>query len=218
MPAATPRLALPYPIPDDSVDVPRDVQALAMKLDANPDIDPVVVTGTPPTTAQGSQVGDRILWQPAGGSWAGLPPWTLVRRSSAEWTVLAAPPVFLEASSVAVPGGNQSWYYADKSFTWPTNIATMTALVVLSGGAVNKVAVINQVNTYPFANGVLMAGGGFQTIFLPAQIDTQMALAGTFAPTHGAGVVMTVGHRSYTSGKVDVVPKLLGQPLSLASS
>jgi hypothetical protein len=33
MPAATSRLALPYPIPDDSVDVPRDVQALATKLD-----------------------------------------------------------------------------------------------------------------------------------------------------------------------------------------
>ena len=33
MPANTPRLALPYPIPDDTVDVPRDVQALANKLD-----------------------------------------------------------------------------------------------------------------------------------------------------------------------------------------
>lgn len=31
---ATPRLALPYPIPDDSVDVPRDVKALADRLDA----------------------------------------------------------------------------------------------------------------------------------------------------------------------------------------
>lgn len=33
MPAATARLQLPYPIPDDTVDVPRDVQALAAKLD-----------------------------------------------------------------------------------------------------------------------------------------------------------------------------------------
>jgi hypothetical protein len=29
----TAKLALPYPVPDDSVDVPRDVQALAVKLD-----------------------------------------------------------------------------------------------------------------------------------------------------------------------------------------
>jgi hypothetical protein len=33
MPGATANLALPYPIPDDSVDVPRDVKALADKLD-----------------------------------------------------------------------------------------------------------------------------------------------------------------------------------------
>lgn len=33
MPATTPILALPYPTPDDSVDVPRDIQALATKID-----------------------------------------------------------------------------------------------------------------------------------------------------------------------------------------
>lgn len=33
MPASTSRFALPYPTPDDTVDVPRDVQALATKLD-----------------------------------------------------------------------------------------------------------------------------------------------------------------------------------------
>jgi microcystin-dependent protein len=31
---ATPNLSLPYPVPDDSVDVPRDIQALATALDA----------------------------------------------------------------------------------------------------------------------------------------------------------------------------------------
>jgi microcystin-dependent protein len=33
MPGTTPRLQLPYPTPDDTVDVPRDVKALADKLD-----------------------------------------------------------------------------------------------------------------------------------------------------------------------------------------
>jgi hypothetical protein len=33
MPATTTRLALPYPVPNDTVDVPRDVLALATKLD-----------------------------------------------------------------------------------------------------------------------------------------------------------------------------------------
>jgi hypothetical protein len=35
MPGTTPVLALPYPTPDDNVDVPRDVKALADKLDAS---------------------------------------------------------------------------------------------------------------------------------------------------------------------------------------
>jgi microcystin-dependent protein len=34
MPGTTPKLALPYPIPNDIVDVPRDVKALADKVDA----------------------------------------------------------------------------------------------------------------------------------------------------------------------------------------
>jgi hypothetical protein len=33
MALSTPRLALPYPVPDDTVDVPRDIQALAVRLD-----------------------------------------------------------------------------------------------------------------------------------------------------------------------------------------
>jgi hypothetical protein len=50
MPASTPRLALPYPIPDDTVDVPRDVQALATKLETLQDL------GVP-YPGQGCQVG-----------------------------------------------------------------------------------------------------------------------------------------------------------------
>lgn len=36
MPANTPNLALPYPVSADTVDVPRDIQALATKLDVVP--------------------------------------------------------------------------------------------------------------------------------------------------------------------------------------
>lgn len=35
MPATTPILQLPYPVPDDAVDVPRDVQALAEAIEAH---------------------------------------------------------------------------------------------------------------------------------------------------------------------------------------
>jgi hypothetical protein len=56
MPAATPRLALPYPIPDDTVDVPRDVQALATKLDGYPNLGVIGYGSTlPPAPADGQE-------------------------------------------------------------------------------------------------------------------------------------------------------------------
>src|SRR4051812_8400422 len=56
MPASTPRLALPYPTPDDSVDVPRDVQALATKLDGNSAVGPPVVATPPAGAVEGQEV------------------------------------------------------------------------------------------------------------------------------------------------------------------
>jgi hypothetical protein len=41
MPASTPNYGLPFPLPDDSVDVPRDVQALATKIDGLAGLAPV---------------------------------------------------------------------------------------------------------------------------------------------------------------------------------
>lgn len=66
MPANTPRLALPYPIPDDTVDVPRDMQALAVKLDATPDMGVPIVSALPSVPADGTEVyyspGSGVLW------------------------------------------------------------------------------------------------------------------------------------------------------------
>lgn len=55
---ATARLQLPYPIPDDTVDVPRDIQALAAKLDPNT---PTFSSGT--TAARpAAGVAGRLYW------------------------------------------------------------------------------------------------------------------------------------------------------------
>jgi len=51
MPDSTPILGLPYPTPDDSVDVPRDVKALADKLDAYSSIRPPLVSSLPASPA-----------------------------------------------------------------------------------------------------------------------------------------------------------------------
>lgn len=56
MPANTPRLTLPFPIPDDTVDVPRDVKALADTLDALTSINPPLVTTLPPNPNDGDEI------------------------------------------------------------------------------------------------------------------------------------------------------------------
>lgn len=56
MPASTPVLALPYPIPADTVDVPRDVLALATKLDNYSSLRPPVVTGLPGSPVDGQEI------------------------------------------------------------------------------------------------------------------------------------------------------------------
>jgi len=61
----TPVLALPYPIPDDSVDVPRDILALATKLDGYSSLRPPATGALP-----GSPVdGQEIYLQPPGQPW-----------------------------------------------------------------------------------------------------------------------------------------------------
>ena len=62
----TARLALPYPELSDSADVPRDVRALADKLDGFTSMQPPVVTNLPGSPVDGQevyyQVGPNNLW------------------------------------------------------------------------------------------------------------------------------------------------------------
>lgn len=69
--ATTPKLALPYPIGDDTPDVPRDIRALAEKLDdvITPTVYvPQLVTSLPGTPADGQEVyyvadaANGVLW------------------------------------------------------------------------------------------------------------------------------------------------------------
>lgn len=55
MPSNTPVLALPYPVPADTVDVPRDVQALATKLDGISAIAPPLVSALPGSPVDGQE-------------------------------------------------------------------------------------------------------------------------------------------------------------------
>jgi len=95
--ATTPRLALPYPIPDDTVDVPRDLQALATKLDGITGISPPVVTALPASPT----IGQEVIYQ-------GPPPASLqwrCRWTGSTWLVFGGPPIWIGGSNSGVTGG-----------------------------------------------------------------------------------------------------------------
>jgi len=68
MGSTTPVLALPYPTPDDTVDVPRDVQALAAKLDGMSSLRPPLVSALPGSPVDGQEIyyladaANGIIW------------------------------------------------------------------------------------------------------------------------------------------------------------
>jgi hypothetical protein len=108
MPAATSRLALPYPIPDDSVDVPRDVQALATKLDALQGYGPpTFVTGALPA---GSTSGDEVYYTPPGTS--GIMWHLLWGAVTARWFCVGGPPLIAVDSNSETRGPTGAPYPA----------------------------------------------------------------------------------------------------------
>jgi hypothetical protein len=55
MPATTPVLGLPYPVAADTADVPRDIQALAVKLDTFTSLRPPLVSSLPGSPVDGQE-------------------------------------------------------------------------------------------------------------------------------------------------------------------
>lgn len=94
MPANTPRLVLPYPLPDDTVDVPRDVQALAQRVDTV--LWPATVTSLP-----GSPVDGQEVYYVADAA-AGVT-WHLRYRAAApgayKWEFVGGSPLMAEAEA-----------------------------------------------------------------------------------------------------------------------
>ena len=94
MAETTSRLTLPYPTPDDTVDVPRDIEALAERLDVV--TTPTLVTALPGSPVDGQEVyfvadaAARVLWHlrynAVGGAYKweylGGPPLTAIDTSA----------------------------------------------------------------------------------------------------------------------------------------
>lgn len=91
MPANTPNLALPYPVSADTVDVPRDVQALATKLDGYSfpiNLPTYTETTLPISAPDGTMAWFRFTTAPGGGMW-------LARfdSGSGNWQLFGATPM-----------------------------------------------------------------------------------------------------------------------------
>lgn len=103
---ATPRLTLPYPIPGDTVDVPRDIQALAQKLDGIQGYGVPLLSALPSSPADGAivdlQTADmaahHVVWR--------------FRYVAAEgrWDFIGGPPLQNEsAAAFSTSGAHQTY-------------------------------------------------------------------------------------------------------------
>ena len=91
MPANTPDSRLPYPIPDDTVDVPRDIKALADTLDAISSLRPPprnAPSPPPPPTAKKSTSSPTAPTRRRPGTCATAPP-----PAAYQWDVVSATPL-----------------------------------------------------------------------------------------------------------------------------
>jgi hypothetical protein len=105
---ATSRLALPYPIPDDSVDVPRDIQALAAKLDALTALKPAIVSSLPVSPVDG----DECYFQTSNMANAGVV-WHLRYRAaisdSSKWEFLGGMSLQAQTNNTSVFSNGAGW-------------------------------------------------------------------------------------------------------------
>lgn len=117
---ATARLALPYPLVADTVDVPRDVLALAAKLDALTALKPSVVSVLPGAPADG----DECYYQNAAMATAGIV-WHLRYRAAIadayKWECLGGGPLQHEVFTSESVGTAGTW----------ANLATQGPLVTV---------------------------------------------------------------------------------------
>lgn len=118
MPASTARLALPYPIPNDTVDVPRDVQALADKLDALTRMAPPLVSALPGSPSDG----DECYLQTAAMAIAGVV-WRLRYRAaisdSSKWEFVGGTPLGYQTANTTIFANGAGW----KRFPAPLQVA-----------------------------------------------------------------------------------------------
>lgn len=146
MASTTPNLALPYPVPADTVDVPRDMQALALKLDGISAMQPALVSSLPGSPVDGQEI--YYLADAANGVI-----WHLRYRSASasayKWEVIGGSELFAEAIGSQTTSGG-AWtditglsvtpplsgdYYVHFRAQVANSVATAVAQIAIASGA-----------------------------------------------------------------------------------
>ena len=85
MPAATTRAGMPYPVPDDTVDVPRDVKAVADKLETDMAIDAQGTIAARPAAGKRGRyywaTDQGVAYRDDGTAWSAIGPKNQVKTS-----------------------------------------------------------------------------------------------------------------------------------------
>lgn len=209
----TPVFALPYPTLSDTADVPRDIQALATRLDALALV-PAVVSALPGSPFDGQEV--YYAADPANGVY-----WHLRYRSGAtgsyKWEFVGGPP--LAAESIALTS-----LTAAAAGIWGAMAAPISITLPL-GGDYDLTHVGNWRNNNAstlFQLGERLAGtdpatGEYSVQTTPSAgawtaITHRRRIAGRAAASTVAEVFQTsaVGDIARTAGRLDVVPVRVG--------
>jgi len=177
----TPILQLPYPTPDDSVDVPRDIQALAVKLDGYSSLRPPAVTSLPGAPVDGQEVyyladvTNGVIWH------------LRYNAAAAKWQYLGGSP--LQVTQTGSSGQSTA-----NNTTW-TDLTGMPTLTIPLAGSywLTIYGAIQQAAASALAEARVTAFNQAETMSTAAAIATTTAQYVTASPFARSILTVTAG-------------------------
>jgi hypothetical protein len=202
---STPRLALPYPIPDDPVDVPRDIKALADKLDGLGALSPPLVTTIPSAGAEGDEIRLVVAGQGNTAVWRLLCSPTRANDPAYPWIFMGGLPLaaVVETSETRPAGAG----YGDLATVGPTLTLPAKGYYDISGSAA-----VNATSNFIGAASVV-AGASAPS----ASNDIVAAMGPSTAALTGATAGRTIRRVFTTVVAVKLQYNAVGAPVTFAN-
>lgn len=192
MSATTPGLGLPYPLPADTINVPRDMQALAQALE-------VVILNISASTTPPGTVSTTLAINPPPG-WVLLDGTLILNGSTlypALWAVI--PPAMKQGADIKLPDARGRTIIGAGTGTTPIALTARTLLQSLGAESVALTPANLAAHTHPVdpvATAVTITDPGHFHTVDPSEVNINITDAGH---THG----MNHGHSASTDGGGD---------------